>query len=98
MGGTTRIGRAGGRSPAYRDRRPLRHAVQSGHGPFPAPVVMCRARFVPRPSFATEPCRMTSILVHSGTLVRMDEGGTVGRGDLLVRDGVIAALGDGVAD
>src|SRR5205085_9439293 len=33
----------------------------------------------------------------SGTLVRMDAAGTIARGDLLVRDGLIAALGAEVA-
>ena len=39
---------------------------------------------------------LSSFLVHSGTLVCMDDAGTVTRGDLLVRDGRIAALGDAV--
>jgi 5-methylthioadenosine/S-adenosylhomocysteine deaminase len=37
---------------------------------------------------------LSSILVHSGTLVCMDAAATVKRGDLLARDGVIIALGD----
>ncbi|TMQ67824.1 MAG: N-ethylammeline chlorohydrolase [Candidatus Eisenbacteria bacterium] len=37
-------------------------------------------------------------LIHSGTLVCMDQAGTVARGDLLVRDGKIAALGPAVGD
>jgi cytosine/adenosine deaminase-related metal-dependent hydrolase len=39
---------------------------------------------------------LSSFLVHGGTLVCMDAARTVVRGDLLVVDGVIAALGDGV--
>ncbi len=38
--------------------------------------------------------RLSTLLIHSGTLVCMDAARTVARGDLLVRDGVIAALGD----
>ena len=38
--------------------------------------------------------RLGTTLIQSGTLVRMDAAFTVARGDLLVRDGVIAALGD----
>jgi 5-methylthioadenosine/S-adenosylhomocysteine deaminase len=40
--------------------------------------------------------RLSSFLIHSGTLVCMDAVGTVARGDLLVRDGAIAALGPSV--
>src|SRR5947208_2360097 len=40
--------------------------------------------------------RLSSFLVHGGTLVCMDAARTVARGDLLVVDGRIAALGDGV--
>ncbi len=36
---------------------------------------------------------LRTFLIRSGTLVRMDPAGTVERGDLLVRDGAIAALG-----
>ena len=36
---------------------------------------------------------MTTTLITSGTLVCMDAPGTVARGDLLVRDGTIAAVG-----
>src|SRR6185503_14717703 len=39
---------------------------------------------------------LSTCLIHSGILVCMDAEGTVARGDLLVRDGVIAALGGGV--
>ncbi len=39
---------------------------------------------------------MSSFLIQSGTLVCMDAARTVRRGDLLVRDDVIAALGDAV--
>ena len=37
--------------------------------------------------------RLSSFLIHSGTLVCMDAAGRVLRGDLLARDGVITALG-----
>jgi len=40
--------------------------------------------------------RLSSILIHSGTLICMDEAGTVVPGPLLVRDDVIAALGPAV--
>ncbi len=40
--------------------------------------------------------RLSTCLFHSGTLVCMDAAGTVARGDLLVRDGLIAALGPAV--
>lgn len=40
--------------------------------------------------------RLSSCLIHSGTLVCMDRAFTVTRGDLLVRDGLIAALGPAV--
>lgn len=36
---------------------------------------------------------LSTLLVHSGTLLTLDDAGTIVRGDLLVRDGVIAALG-----
>ena len=36
---------------------------------------------------------MSTCLIHSGTVVCMDRPGTVLRGDLLVEDGRIAALG-----
>ena len=36
------------------------------------------------------------MLIHSGTLVCMDDAGTVVAGPLLVRDGVIAAVGAAV--
>ncbi len=36
---------------------------------------------------------MSTTLIHSGTLVCMDAAGTIARGDLLVRDAVIAAVG-----
>jgi 5-methylthioadenosine/S-adenosylhomocysteine deaminase len=39
---------------------------------------------------------LISTLVHSGTLVCMDAAYTVVRGDLLIEDGVITALGDAV--
>jgi 5-methylthioadenosine/S-adenosylhomocysteine deaminase len=39
---------------------------------------------------------LSSFLVRSGTLVRMDPAGTVARGDLLAVDGAIVALGDDV--
>jgi 5-methylthioadenosine/S-adenosylhomocysteine deaminase len=39
---------------------------------------------------------LPTTLIHSGTLVCMDAAGTVARGDLLVRDGRIAALGEAV--
>ena len=39
---------------------------------------------------------MTTTLIHSGTLVRMDAAAAVGRGDVLLRDGTIAAVGEGV--
>src|SRR5258705_418253 len=39
---------------------------------------------------------MTTTLVRSGTLVCMDAAGTIARGDLLVRDGAIAAIGGAV--
>ncbi len=39
---------------------------------------------------------LSSFLIHCGTLVCMDAAGTVVRGDLLVRDDRIAALGDAV--
>src|SRR6185436_7996888 len=39
--------------------------------------------------------RLSTFLIHSGTLVCMDAAGTVTRGDLLVRDGTIAATGAG---
>ncbi|HUK64864.1 MAG TPA: amidohydrolase family protein, partial [Dongiaceae bacterium] len=39
---------------------------------------------------------MTTTLIHSGTLVCMDAAGTIARGDLLVRDGAIAAVGAAV--
>src|SRR5207249_4112573 len=35
-------------------------------------------------------------LIHSGTLLCMDAAGSIRRGDLLVRDGAIAALGAAV--
>ena len=38
--------------------------------------------------------RLSSLLIHSGTLVTMDAAFSVARGDLLARDGVIVALGD----
>ena len=41
--------------------------------------------------------RLSTFLIHSGTLVCMDAAGTVARGDLLVEDGVIAARGEAVA-
>ena len=40
--------------------------------------------------------RLSTFHIHSGTLVCMDAAGTVARGDLLVRDGVIAAVGSAV--
>jgi len=41
---------------------------------------------------------LSTFLIHSGTLVCMDAAGTVNEGPLLVRDGVIAAIGtDAVA-
>jgi len=39
---------------------------------------------------------LSTLLIRSGTLVCMNAAGTVARGDLLVRDGVIAALGPAV--
>jgi 5-methylthioadenosine/S-adenosylhomocysteine deaminase len=39
---------------------------------------------------------LSSLLVHSGTLVCMDPAGTIARGDLLACDGRIVALGAGV--
>jgi 5-methylthioadenosine/S-adenosylhomocysteine deaminase len=39
---------------------------------------------------------LSSFLVHSGILVRMDGTGAVAHGDLLARDGMIAALGGDV--
>ncbi len=39
---------------------------------------------------------MSTTLIHSGTLVCMDAVGTVARGDLLVRDGTIEAVGESV--
>ncbi len=39
---------------------------------------------------------MITTLIKSGTLVCMDAAGTLSRGDLLVQDGVIAAVGDAV--
>ena len=39
---------------------------------------------------------MTTTLIQSGTLVCMDAAGTLARGDLLVREGAIAALGPAV--
>src|SRR5262245_14094937 len=41
--------------------------------------------------------RLSTFHIHSGTLVCMDAAGTVARGDLLVRDGVITAVGSAVA-
>ena len=41
--------------------------------------------------------RLSTFLIHSGTLVCMDAAGTVARGDLLIEDGVIVARGDAVA-
>jgi len=41
--------------------------------------------------------RLSTFLIRSGTLVCMDAAGTVLRGDLLVRDGAIEALGPTVA-
>ena len=40
--------------------------------------------------------RLSTLLVHSGTLLCMDPAFTVTRGDVLVRDGTIAAVGDAV--
>jgi 5-methylthioadenosine/S-adenosylhomocysteine deaminase len=40
---------------------------------------------------------MTTTLIHSGTLVCMDSAGTTARGDVLVRNGEIAAVGAGVS-
>jgi len=39
---------------------------------------------------------MTTTLIHSGTLLRMDAAGQAGPGDLLVANGTIAAVGDPV--
>ena len=39
---------------------------------------------------------LSTCLIHSGTLLCMDAARTAVRGDLLVRDGLIAAIGEGV--
>src|SRR5258705_5270619 len=39
---------------------------------------------------------LSTCLIHSGTLLCMDAARTVVGGDLLVRDGLIAAVGEGV--
>jgi len=81
-----------------------RHARRALTVPGPGATVRA-ARVEPPRSPGTEAgldarmqggARLSSFLIHSGTNVCMDDAGTVVTGSLLVRDGVIAAIGPGV--